>query len=97
MPWRCWPRSKAACARVRECAAARVCRCASARLRGHGDAACAARAEQRETNELRSVARAEVLARAALGDTGFEALRREGAQWSHEQAGALAFAPSDGG
>ena len=69
----------------------------SARLRGHGDAAYAAKAEQRETNELRSVARAEALARAALGDAGFEALRREGAQLSHEQAGALAFACSDGG
>lgn len=70
---------------------------ASARLRGHGDAAYAAKAEQRETNELRSVVRAEVLARAALGDAGFEDLRREGAQMSHEQAGALAFARSNAG
>jgi len=68
---------------------------ASACLRGHSDAGYAAIAEQREATQMRSAARAEAISRAALGDAAYEALRLEGAQLSHEQAGVLAFEHSD--
>ena len=64
---------------------------AVARLCGYADAAYAAFEDMRHPNEAAAIDRARVLARAALGDAGFERLQAEGASCSGEEAAALAF------
>ena len=67
----------------------------SARLRGWSDERFAAASMQRDANETHAVERAERIARAALGDAEFEALRIDGRMLADEQVNALAFAAAD--
>ena len=67
----------------------------AARLCGHADAAYAQRDEVREHNEARTRARAEALARAALGDADFNRLHRAGSGLGFVDACTLALAEDD--
>ncbi len=68
---------------------------AAARVLGYAEAIYAAREETRETNEAAALARAQALARAALGDAGFERLHAEGARLRDADIAALGFGEED--
>ena len=68
---------------------------AGAGLHGYARARLTEAGVHVETNEERALQRTEALARAALGDARFEALRRVGESWPDERAAAAGLARTD--